>query len=175
MPFSPDLGWREHTARAAHVSKCSLTSTVGAPSRDTGNTGNGATWTNTNVSQAPLAIAEVSLTSSPRLSGGLMTGLLAHCVWLSLVFSHTGVYCPELSSVSHSVCPWLSKWPYWTMSGRIGALNTVGKGWVDPLGVPSCEAMVTVGRVAILAAVVEFQLRWWCIGRLCSSLVVGGR
>ncbi len=41
------------------------------------------------------------------------------------------------------------------MSGRIGALNTAGSGWVDPLGVPSCEAMVTVGRVAILAAVVS--------------------
>ena len=41
------------------------------------------------------------------------------------------------------------------MSGRIGALNTAGSGWVDPLGVPSCEAMVTVGRVAIPAAVVS--------------------
>ena len=41
------------------------------------------------------------------------------------------------------------------MSGRIGALNTAGNGWVDPLGVPSCEATVTVGRVAILAVVVS--------------------
>ena len=41
------------------------------------------------------------------------------------------------------------------MSGRIGALNTAGSGWVDPLGVPSCEAMVTVGRLAILPAVVS--------------------
>lgn len=40
------------------------------------------------------------------------------------------------------------------MSGRIGALNTAGSGCVDPLGVPSCEAMVTVGRVAIVAVVV---------------------
>lgn len=35
------------------------------------------------------------------------------------------------------------------MSGRIGDLNTAGKGWVCPLGVPSPLAMVTVGRVAI--------------------------
>lgn len=40
------------------------------------------------------------------------------------------------------------------MSGRIGALNTAGSGWVDPLGVPSCEAMVTVGRVAIVVEMV---------------------
>lgn len=41
------------------------------------------------------------------------------------------------------------------MSGRIGALNTAGSGCVDPLGVPSCEAIVTVGRVAIVAVFVE--------------------
>ena len=45
------------------------------------------------------------------------------------------------------------------MSGRIGALNTAGSGWVDPLGVPSCKAMVTVGRDAIAAAVVGSCLR----------------
>lgn len=35
------------------------------------------------------------------------------------------------------------------MSGRIGDLNTSGSGCVDPVGLPSAEAMVTVGRVAI--------------------------
>ena len=44
---------------------------------------------------------------------------------------------------------------YCTMSGRIGALKTAGSGWVDPLGVPSCDAIVTVGRLAISPAVVS--------------------
>jgi len=39
------------------------------------------------------------------------------------------------------------------MSGRIGDLNTAGRGWVEPLGDPSAEAMVTVGRVVISWAV----------------------
>jgi hypothetical protein len=34
------------------------------------------------------------LTSSPRLSRRLVTGLLAHGIWLSLVFGHSGVYAP---------------------------------------------------------------------------------
>ena len=41
------------------------------------------------------------------------------------------------------------------MSGRIGALNTAGSGWVSPLGVPSAEAMVTVGRVVILGDILK--------------------
>ena len=41
------------------------------------------------------------------------------------------------------------------MSGRIGALNTAGRGWVEPLGVPSAPAIVTVGRLVILAVVME--------------------
>ena len=40
---------------------------------------------------------------------------------------------------------------YWTMSGRIGDLKTAGRGCVDPLGVPSAPAMVTVGRVVMFA------------------------
>lgn len=40
------------------------------------------------------------------------------------------------------------------MSGRIGDLNTAGRGWVCPLGVPSPLEMVTVGRVAIVEMVV---------------------
>ena len=56
------------------------------------------------------------------------------------------------------------------MSGRIGALNTAGSGCVDPLGVPSCEAMVTVGRVAILIAVVDCCLRRLCMLRFRNSL-----
>lgn len=37
----------------------------------------------------------------------------------------------------------------------MGDLNTAGRGWVDPLGVPSAEAMVTVGRVAIFEVIVN--------------------
>lgn len=36
-------------------------------------------------------LAQLSLTSSPRLSRGLVTGLLAHCVRLALVLGHAGV------------------------------------------------------------------------------------
>jgi len=36
-------------------------------------------------------------------------------------------------------------------------LNTAGSGCVDPLGVPSCEAIVTVGRVAIAAVAVRIS------------------
>ena len=35
----------------------------------------------------------------------------------------------------------------------MGALKTAGRGCVEPLGTPSCVAMVTVGRVAIFAVV----------------------
>ncbi len=36
-------------------------------------------------------------------------------------------------------------------------MNTAGSGCVDPLGVPSCEAIVTVGRVAIAAVAVRIS------------------
>ena len=45
---------------------------------------------------------------------------------------------------------------------------------MDPLGVPSCEAMVTVGRVAIVAGLVGVNLVD-CILDFRSFLVVGGR
>ena len=41
---------------------------------------------------------------------------------------------------------------YWTISGRMGALNTAGRGCVFPLALPSLPAMVTVGRVAIVGS-----------------------
>lgn len=41
------------------------------------------------------------------------------------------------------------------MSGRIGALKTAGSGCVEPLGFPSLEAMVTVGRVVIVSGVID--------------------
>lgn len=41
--------------------------------------------------------------------------------------------------------------PYWTISGRIGAENTVGRGWEAPEGLPAAVAIETVGREAIIA------------------------
>ena len=38
-------------------------------------------------------------TSSPRLSRGLVAGLLAHGVWLALVLGHTGVHLPVIPLV----------------------------------------------------------------------------
>lgn len=37
------------------------------------------------------------------------------------------------------------------MSGLIGALKTLGRGWVFELAEPSAERMVTVGRLVILS------------------------
>ena len=73
VPPTPDLGRGEHATGAAHVTEGSLTGTVGTTTRDTGNTGN-------------------STTSSPRLSRGLVTSLLADGVWLALVLGHTSVH-----------------------------------------------------------------------------------
>jgi len=98
---------------------------------------------------------EKSRTSSPRLSRGLVTSLLAHGVWLSLVLGHTSVDGPDVSISDFSLPPHRRRFvkSYWTMSGRIGALKTFGNGWVASLALPSAEMMVTVGRVVILSAV----------------------
>lgn len=47
------------------------------------------------------------------------------------------------------------------MSGRIGDLKTAGSGCVDPLGVPSAFAIVTVGRVVIFAMLLINNLQSW--------------
>ena len=102
MPLSPNLRRREHTTGATHVSKRSLTGTVCTSSRYTRDTGNSATWRNQQCqsSYVPKSKLKIQLlTGSPRLGRSLMTGLLAYCIWLSLVLSHASVYCPELSSV----------------------------------------------------------------------------
>lgn len=44
VPLAPDLGRSEHATGAAHVTECSLTSTVRTAARDTGDTGNSTTW-----------------------------------------------------------------------------------------------------------------------------------
>ena len=120
VPLSPDLGGCEHTTRSAHVTESSLSSTVSSSSRDTRNTGNGATWIDvelaivldlnaslpvpdfptTNMPSfssviVPISVPKVKqicvLTSTPGLSRGLVTSLLAHCIWLTLVLGHSGV------------------------------------------------------------------------------------
>ena len=55
--------------------------------------------------------------------------------------------CHEVSFCIATTFVWTS---YWTMSGRIGELKTAGRGWVDPLAVPSAEMMPTVGLEDIL-------------------------
>jgi len=66
VPLAPGLGGSEHASTTAHVTEGSLSGTVGSSSSNTGDTGDGATGT-------------------PRLSAGLVTGLLAHSVSLALV------------------------------------------------------------------------------------------
>lgn len=51
------------------------------------------------------------------------------------------------------------------MSGRIGDLKTAGSGCVEPLGEPSAFAMVTVGRVVMLAVLSRCRRRkFWNMG-----------
>lgn len=52
------------------------------------------------------------------------------------------------------------------MSGRMGDLKTAGRGCVDPLGVPSAPAMVTVGRVVMFAL---------CMSRVNLLFTAGAR
>lgn len=99
MPLSPDLGWGKHTSGTTHVTESSLTGTVGSTSRDTRNTCNGTTYCVSALSSNSSPTTSIlciicnmgKLTSSPRLSGSLMTGLLAHGIWLTLVLGHSSV------------------------------------------------------------------------------------
>lgn len=124
VPLAPDLGWCEHATRAAHVTKGSLTGTVSTTTRDTWDTGNSTTWRYDvsmcqihppchrlalmpflpSSSSFPISDWCFVRTSSPRLSTGLVTGLLAHGIWLALVLGHTGVD----SSVSSPSAPTLT-------------------------------------------------------------------
>jgi hypothetical protein len=72
VPLSPGLGRGEHTTTATHVTESSLTSTVSTGTVDTRNTGN-------------------STTSTPRLGGGLLTGLVRDGIGLTLVLGHVCV------------------------------------------------------------------------------------
>ncbi len=57
------------------------------------------------------------------------------------------------------------------MSGRIGDEKTAGRGWVEPLAVPSAEAMVTVGRVVILT-VSAIRDAAGCGDRCCGAEMI---
>jgi len=69
VPSSPDLSGGKHTSTTAHVTEGSLAGSVGTTSRNTRNTSNGTT-------------------SSPGLSRGLGTSVLADSVGLTLVLAH---------------------------------------------------------------------------------------
>jgi len=72
VPFSPDLEGGEHATFTAHVTEGGLSGSVGTGSRNSGNTGDGAT-------------------SSPRLGGVLMSLLPEDTVSLTSVLGHGGV------------------------------------------------------------------------------------
>ena len=91
-------------------------------------------------------------TSTPRLSARLVACLLAHSIRLTLVLRHSGVDLPTLCQSLPSLIP--CYFAYWTISGRIGALKTLGRGCVSLPAAPSAPWMVTVGRLVIVAVVV---------------------
>jgi hypothetical protein len=73
VPSPPGLQWSEHSTASTHVTKSSLTTSVGTTASDTWDTGNGST-------------------SSPTLGTGLLTGDLLDSVSLSSVLSQVGVH-----------------------------------------------------------------------------------
>ena len=73
VPLAPGLEGSEHTTLAAHVTEGGLPGAVRTATGDTGDTGHGATGT-------------------PRLGGGLVTGLGGDRVRLAVVLRHVGVH-----------------------------------------------------------------------------------
>jgi hypothetical protein len=49
MPLAPGLGRGEHATRSTHVTESSLTGTVSTTTRDTGNTSNSTTWSDSTL------------------------------------------------------------------------------------------------------------------------------
>lgn len=101
----------------------------------------------------PLAIL-CSRTGTPGLSRGLVTSVLSYGVRLALVLGHASVDMP-VRVLANILFPQFfpslvggvgSEISYWTMSARMGALKTLGRGWVFWLAAPSAPMMVTVGR-----------------------------
>lgn len=67
-------------------------------------------------------------TSSPRLGRGLMPSFLTHSVWLPFILCDASVNMPSFWISFNDPTHFPSSYPYWTMSGRIGDLNTAGSG-----------------------------------------------
>ena len=61
------------------------------------------------------------------------------------------------------------------MSGRIGALNTAGRGCVFPLALPSLPAMLTVGRTDIMDRQAVNWALWLCLLSMIAGIVRVGR
>jgi hypothetical protein len=95
VPLSPDFGRCEHTSGSAHVTEGSLSSTVSSSSRNTGNTRNSTTYSSsalpTPISPAQNVRRVYVRTGTPGLSRGLVTSLLAHGIWLTLILGHSSV------------------------------------------------------------------------------------
>lgn len=81
-----------------------------------------------------------------------MASLFAHGIWLPLVLGHASVDGSVFPSASiiRSVEDGVA---YWTISGRIGALKTLGRGIVFLVAAPSAPIMPTVGRLVMFAAI----------------------
>ena len=80
-----------------------------------------------------------------------MTSVLSYGVRLTLVLGHAGVDMPVRLLANIPFFPARSvvlesEFSYWTMSARMGALKTLGRGWVFWLAAPSAPMIVTVGR-----------------------------
>jgi hypothetical protein len=110
-----------------------------------------------------------SRTGTPGLSGGLVTSVLGYGVRLALVLGHAGVDMPGRVLANIPFFAWSevlleSEVAYWTMSARMGALKTLGKGWVFWLAAPSAPMMVTVGRDILTAM--------WLVGTVRIPAIV---
>ena len=86
------------------------------------------------------------LTGSPGFSRCLLAGFLAYRIWLSLVLCHASMNAPVNTIRILFIAAVADGGQYKVMSGRIGLEKTAGRGCVEPLGLPSAEAMLTVGR-----------------------------
>jgi len=72
VPSSVGLGGAEHASSSTHVSESSLTSSMGTTTRNSGNTGDGAS-------------------STPRFGGGLSASPWSDSIWLSLILGKIAV------------------------------------------------------------------------------------
>ena len=162
MPFAPDFGRGEHAAGTTLVAKSCLTGTVGSSTGHTRDTGDGATYLDDLISNLMLPVGVWSHEDAYRYPtirptfGVQLSRSLHMAVSCSLPCQYGHSYSRLSFTVGAALIQDLKA--YCTMSGRIGDRKTAGRGCVDPLGVPSAPAMVTVGRTLMLALLTEA----WC-------------